>query len=121
HHQSAAEWYDALGPSIGMVFCRHTQLGLLRLLTTSEAMEGRPLTQKQAWREYDRWLESGVLFAEEPPDIEKTFREAASLNQASPKNWADSYLAAFAVSADLRLVTFDRALHNRSAKGILLK
>ena len=104
-----------------MAFCSHTQLGLLRLLTTAEAMEGQPLTQKQAWKEFDRWIASGVVFADEPPGIEASFRLAANRLQASPKDWADSYLIAFSLAAGLQLVTFDQALAQRTADVVLLK
>jgi hypothetical protein len=36
-------------------FCRFTQLGLPRLVTTAAAMDGKPLTLDQAWVVYDRF------------------------------------------------------------------
>jgi predicted nucleic acid-binding protein len=47
-HQSVAfDWWRREPGAIG--FCRFTQIGLLRLLTTSAAMEGKPLSMKLAW------------------------------------------------------------------------
>jgi predicted nucleic acid-binding protein len=39
----------------------------------------------------------------------------------SPKIWADSYLAAFAVAGNLTLVTMDRALAAKVKGAVLLQ
>ena len=39
---------------------------------------------------------------------------------ASPKDWADSYLAAFAHEIGAKLITFDKALAARSKEAIVL-
>jgi predicted nucleic acid-binding protein len=39
---------------------------------------------------------------------------------ASPKAWADAYLAAFAEASCLTLVTFDRALAGKVKGAVLL-
>lgn len=102
-------------------FCRFTQLGLLRLLTTRSVMGQGTLTQSDAWAAYDRWLEAaGVGFAEEPAGLESIFRSLSGTSQASPKEWADSYLAAFAQAGGMRLVTFDRALAAKAKGAVLL-
>lgn len=105
----------------GLLFCRITQLGLLRLLTTQAAMGQGTLTQAQAWDAYGRWLEdAGAAFVEEPSGLESAFRSMSGSQQASPKEWADAYLAAFAEQANLMLVTFDRALTAKSRGALLL-
>ena len=38
---------------------------------------------------------------------------SAAVDKAASKDWGDSYLAAFAVEAGGRLVTFDRVLAGR--------
>jgi toxin-antitoxin system PIN domain toxin len=122
HHFEATRWYGSLAEDVELVFCRHTQIGLLRLLTTAAAMSTDVKTQRQSWRIYDTFLESGdTRFMDEPRAIELRFRDLSKLSSASPKDWADSYLAAFAIEARLRLVTFDKALHQHSAGSILLK
>jgi len=121
HHKVAASWYARLDTDVGMVFCRHTQLGLLRLLTTAEVMLGAPLTQPEAWRQYDRWADAGSVLLDEPPGLERSLRAQTSSKHATPKLWADAYLAAFASLAGVQLVTFDRALHLRTERSILLK
>ncbi len=104
-----------------MFFCRFTQLGLLRLLTAVAVM-GRDevMTQKEAWKAYDRWLQDDrVEFLDEPAGLEAHFRSLTRLPHPAPKDWADSYLAAFAVASRLTLVTFDHAFQTK-AKGLLL-
>ena len=57
HFESAWAWYKRLPPSTVLLFCRITQLGLLRLLTTQSVMGQGTLTQAQAWEAYDRLVE----------------------------------------------------------------
>ena len=59
HHAQALRWFQGLEDA-QLVFCRYTQLGLLRLLTTEAVMGGDTLSQAQAWDEYDAWLHTGV-------------------------------------------------------------
>ena len=71
---------------------------------------------------YDRWIEDErVGFLEEPPGIDRAFRSLTRLKSASPKAWADAYLTAFAGTAQLTLVTFDRAFRGRAKPLILLE
>ena len=121
HHADAAEWLGTLPPDATFVFCRFTQLGLLRLLTAKAVMSDEVLTQSQAWAVYDRWLtDPRVEFVHEPADIEIRFRALTRLKQPATKDWADSYLAAFATVGQLTLVTFDRGLRSKAKSGILL-
>jgi len=79
------------------------------------------LFQNKAWDVYDRWFDdSRVVFLEEPSTLEKMFRAYSRQSRPASKDWADSYLLAFAQSADLRLVTFDRSLKHRAASTLLL-
>jgi toxin-antitoxin system PIN domain toxin len=120
HFHSAWDWYRSLPEGAILLFCRVTQLGLLRLLTTRAAMGLGILTQAEAWQVYDRWLESGgAEFVEETDDLEAHFRSNTNSTQASPKEWADAYLAAFAFTLGSQLVTFDRALAGK-VKGAML-
>jgi toxin-antitoxin system PIN domain toxin len=121
HFSQAWEWYSALQERTALIFCRFTQLGFLRLLTTQSVMGQGTLTQAEAWRAYDRWTgRAGAEFAEEPEGMEPIFRSLANSEQASPKDWADSFLAAFSESAGIRLVTFDRALAGKVEGAVLL-
>jgi uncharacterized protein len=121
HFQAAWDWYTALPDQTTLVFCRITQLAFLRLLTTHSVMGPGTLTQAEAWKAYDRWIEGAeVAFAEEPVGMEPIFRSMTGGGQASPKEWADSYLAAFSAVAGIRLVTFDRALAAKAEGAVLL-
>ncbi|MGB7845626.1 MAG: TA system VapC family ribonuclease toxin [Candidatus Acidiferrum sp.] len=122
HHVIATRWFRTLENDAHLCFCRHTQLGLLRLLTTDAVMgPDHVLSQSQAWSAYDRCLSDGrTLFLDEPTTIERRFRFLSQETRSSPKDWADAYLAAFAEEAGLCLVTFDQALHKKSTDGLLL-
>jgi len=122
HHQRAAGWFGTLDEDARLFFCRFTQLGLLRLLS-SEAVMGADdvMTQHAAWQAYDRWLEDDrVALLIEPTDLETRFRLLTRLRHAAPKDWADSYLAAFAAASDLTLITFDSALKAKAGRSVLL-
>jgi len=121
HFGSAWNWYKALPPRTVLFFCRFTQLGLLRLLTTQIVMGQGTLTQGQAWEAYGHLIQSaGAGFIDEPAGVESIFRSLSSSKRASPKEWADAYLSAFAEAANLTLVTFDRALAGKTPDSILL-
>jgi uncharacterized protein len=123
HHLVAREWFVRLEPEARLFFCRFSQLGLLRLLTT-EAVMGKDevMSQAGAWAAYDRWLgDDRVSFLQEPPEMEAAFRSISRLRRPAPKHWADYYLAAFASVSSLALVTFDRALQVKARQAILLK
>jgi toxin-antitoxin system PIN domain toxin len=123
HHPSARRWFDHLAPRARLFFCRLTQLGLLRLLCSPAVMgSDLPKGQQEARKAYDRWLEDErIEFLEEPAELAPEFRALNRSAQASPKEWADSYLLAFAAAADLRLVTFDPALRQTGANLLLLE
>ena len=121
HHADAVEWFRSLNDADPLVFCRHTQIGLFRLLTTDAVMHGDPLTQRQCWAIYLRWIDSGRAFLHaEPAGIEAAFQLLTSADTPSPKLWADAYIAAFAEKAELTLVTFDRALAEKAKGAVLL-
>jgi toxin-antitoxin system PIN domain toxin len=114
HHLVASDWFDSLDPDVRLCFCRITQLGPLRLLTAEAVMGEEVMRQDQAWAVYDRWLEDDrVSLLEEPAGLERRFRTLTRRKQAAPKTWADAYLAAFAESAQVTLVTFDRGFRGK--------
>ena len=122
HHKSAATWERSLPANAVLGFCRFTQLGLLRLLTNSAAMQDDVLTQAQAWKAFDALLRlSTARMLEEPRGIESIFRTRSNREEVSTKQWADAYLAAFAEAASLTLVTFDKALATQGNGAILLR
>jgi uncharacterized protein len=121
HHATARNWLDSLPDDCGLYFSRFTQIGFLRLLTTSAVMMNKVLSQHDAWRVYDDWMENGrAAYLEEPASIERIFRLLSQSRHSTPKDWADSYISAFARASGLRLVTFDQALHKRTEGSLLL-
>ncbi|HEX5481114.1 MAG TPA: hypothetical protein VFZ08_00645, partial [Terriglobia bacterium] len=81
HFRVAKDWFESLEPEARLFFCRLTQHGLLRLLTT-EAVMGKDevMSQAGAWKSYDRWLEDDrVSLLNEPPAIEQAFRAMSRL------------------------------------------
>jgi toxin-antitoxin system PIN domain toxin len=122
HNPIAVEWYESLKSSTTLVFCRHTQLGLFRLLSTEIVMKQDVLKQTQCWQVYDPWIESGLAFvAQDPPGLESEMRGRSTEGLISPKVWADAYLAAFADAGKLTLVTMDRALAAKVKGAVLLQ
>lgn len=121
HHVVARDWFDGLDPDSRLFFCRLTQLGLLRLLSAQALMGDEVMNQPETWGAYDRWLQDERIdFIEEPAGLESLFRTTTRLRQPAPKDWADSYLAAFAGASQLTLVTFDRALRTKAKPLVLL-
>jgi uncharacterized protein len=122
HHKRATKWFESIGGSGRLFFCRFTQLGFLRLLTLEAVMGYQVMAQADAWKTYDKWLQDDRIgFLEEPPEAEAAFRGFTQSSQAAPKHWADSYLAAFAMTSQLTLVTFDQAFSSKAGAHILLK
>ena len=119
HHKKAKRWFESLDQA-DLLFCRFTQIGLLRLLTTAAVMGRDVLTQREAWQAYDKFLAGGVLLLEEPPTLEDHFRRLTRHTSSSPKEWADAYLTAFATRGGLHLATFDKALATKAKGSILL-
>ena len=122
HHPAAISWFNTLDEQSALIFCRQTQMGLFRLLTTQAILGDETFTLRQCWKLYHEWIDSGS--AElwiEPAGIEDIFARNTVSNESSPKCWNDAYLAAFAETAAITLVTFDKALAGKASGSILLK
>lgn len=121
HNCAATAWFSDLSQQTTLVFCRQTQLGLFRLLTTGSVMGEDALTQRQCWMLYTKWIEGGrAELWGEPIGLEGTFQRGSVTDERSPKRWSDAYLAAFAETAGLTLVTFDQALAGKVKGAVLL-
>jgi uncharacterized protein len=78
-------------------------------------------TQQQCWAIYRKWIAGGrAVMQLEPPAIESAFRARSHSAESAPKMWTDAYLAAFAETAGLTLVTFDKALATKTKGALLL-
>ena len=111
HHRSAKSWWqhEVLPSGDVVAFCRHTQLGLLRLLTNEKVMGDQRRTHLQAWGDYLQLLSQNlVIYREEPEGVGDVLEALCKLGGSSPNFWTDAYLAAFAKAGDLTFVTFDK-------------
>ncbi|MGH9739501.1 MAG: TA system VapC family ribonuclease toxin [Candidatus Acidiferrales bacterium] len=118
HHSIAAAWFEKLA-SVQSVFCRVTQLGFLRLVTNAAVMGAEVKSERYAWDLYDQLRDDNRVsfYSEAEPDrIDAALRTLTASRGVASHQWPDAYLAAFAASADLKLVTFDRGL-GRLADG----
>jgi toxin-antitoxin system PIN domain toxin len=121
HHTATREWYEGLPASDTLLFCRQTQLGLFRILTTVAVMQQEVLTQRACWQVYDRWIATGQLaWADESRELEVRLRALTSATDSSPKAWMDAYLSAFVEAGNLTLVTLDKALAAKAKGAVLL-
>jgi len=108
HHPAAKNWFDALSGEV-CFFCRMTQQGFLRLATNQTVFGVHALTLHQAWQEYDiLQSDARVSYVDEPANLEPHWRKWTQNQSFSPHVWNDAYLAAFAESGNLELVTFDK-------------
>ena len=120
HSEKAKEWFERCGEE-KFLFCRFTQLTVLRLLTTEAVMGKDVRKMKHAWDLWDQvCADDRIAFVSEPEAIETEFRRLSALSSSSPKVWADAYLVAFSTVAGLKLVTFDRALASRAPESCAL-
>ena len=122
HHSSALHWFDEIAAGVAY-FCRFTQLAFLRLLTNPAVMQDCVRTQRQAWSAYDALIrDDRVMFLGEPDTsrLDPVLRKMTSGDRPLTKQWPDAYLVAFSQTAELILVTFDRALGNIAHSNILV-
>jgi toxin-antitoxin system PIN domain toxin len=107
HAQAVRYWHDESGEQLA--FCRVTALVFLRLLSSAAVMDGKPLRPAEAWSTYRDWLgRASIAFVREPAGCDAYLARWAGGDVITPRLWTDAYLAAFARSAGMRLVTFDR-------------
>lgn len=118
-HGLARRWFDS-SDDVRLLFCRLSQLGLLRLLTNSALMGTDVQSQQQAWRAYDRTREHPrVGFQAETEGLDTQFRKLTQSPHPRTKHWSDAYLAALALSSDLHLVTLDRTFPRMPGLDVL--
>ena len=110
HHGTARAWFDSVDVRTAL-WCRVTQQGFLRLASNPSVFGEEALTLQDAWSCYDALSgDERTGFVAEAAGLERLWREHTSSRTHSPKVWTDAYLVAFASSAGLTMVTFDRAI-----------
>ena len=121
HAAVCGDWLNSIA-SGEVVFCRVTQMGLLRLLTNESVMGIDVLSSRDAWRTYRTILaDERMQFAPEPFALEQEWRKMTAQERPAPKIWTDAYLAAFARTGGMQLVTLDRAVLALAREALLLK
>ena len=96
-------------------------MGVLRLLTNESVMGNDVLSSREAWRVYHSILaDERIQFAPEPYAVEGEWRKLTGYDRPAPKIWTDAYLAAFARTAGMRLVTLDRGVLSIAEEALLL-
>ncbi len=122
HHALAKREFEAADSAHPMVFCRVTQQAFLRHVTSPklQAYYGSgEITNEAAWQKWEQLMAlPQIVWMDEPKGLETCWRNYGCLRSASPKVWMDAYLAAFAVSGGLRLVTLDGDFKTYEAHGL---
>ena len=123
HHATATLWWRQLALPAGgrVVFCRLTQLGLLRLLTSRRVMGSSRMNHSQAWAAVGSVAaQEDVGFEDEPEGIEERLATFVVRSASSPGFWSDAYLAAFALAGGHRFATFDHGFHRFEGLDLIL-
>lgn len=124
-HTVAQQALQQAKPGQPAIWCRATQQSFLRLLSTpaiSKFYGADGLSNRDAWVALEA-LQAlpQVEFRDEANGLYAIWRQSAALDSASPKVWMDAYLAAFAITGGLRLVTLDRDFRNFVVQGLDLE
>ena len=123
-HARAQQAIQQATPALPAVWCRSTQQSFLRLATTPtllKAYGAEGMTNRDALVVLDT-LQAlpQVALREESPGVFALWCQLAGADTASPKVWMDAYLAAFAITGGLTLVTLDRDFRNFVPQGLNL-
>lgn len=125
HHVRAQEELSIATPLAPAVFCRATQQHFLRLITTPQILRAyavEAMTNRSAWKTFELLrAHSSIVVHDEPPGTVALWHRLAAGDTASPKDWMDAYLAAFAISGGLSVVTLDRDFKRYEAHGLRLR
>ncbi len=121
HHNAQAVLLRAT-PAAPALFCRATQQGFLRLVSTPAiftAYQSVEITNRDAVTALAAFQAlPQVDLIDEPAGVKALWWRLAGLEEAAPKRWMDAYLAAFAIGSSLRMITLDRDFQQFLAAGL---
>lgn len=118
-HEAAKVFFRGLSQGDTVEICRATEIGFLRLLTRKIADGFEPVSNRAAREALGEWLALPyVKVAPEPAGIEVLWPRLADREVPAPKVWMDAWLAAFAIRARMRLVTFDQGFERYRSDGL---
>lgn len=121
HHAVAHQWWSRQTDG-SCCWCRPVQQTILRLLTNRTILGDATLSPEEAWLVWEKLSrdERVAFLPLEPVDIDAAWQRNIAGRVATPKLWMDAYLAAWAESARLSLVTFDSGFRHFSLESLLL-
>ncbi|MFI0401670.1 MAG: TA system VapC family ribonuclease toxin [Cyanobium sp.] len=106
------------------LWCRATQQSFLRLASTpviTQAYGVPKATNGDAWAAFQAFLAlPQVDVIDEPPELGRFWCQLGAIEQAAPKRWMDAYLAAFAITAGLPLISLDQDFRQFVPAGLTL-
>ncbi|MEB3305707.1 MAG: TA system VapC family ribonuclease toxin [Cyanobacteriota bacterium] len=107
------------------LWCRATQQSFLRLASTpviTQAYGVPKATNGDAWAALQAFLAlPQVDVIDEPPELGRAWCHLGAIEQAAPKRWMDAYLAAFAITASLPLISLDQDFRQFEPEGLTLQ
>lgn len=108
HHARSLEYIENQAAE-ELVFCRTTELAVLRLLSNTAAFGQRALDGHATWNAVRTLIGApGVSHVDEPRGaIDELLRAWSMELEIRGRQWSDAYLAAFATASGCRLVSFD--------------
>ncbi len=109
HHSVAVHRFGEI-PKGEAIVCRIAQTGLLRLLNNPAVMREDVLETSACWKMWQTLLDDERIHfsAAEPPGLDTAFEKMTTGRTFTPRLWTDAYLAAYALTASLTVVTFDK-------------
>jgi hypothetical protein len=85
HSERARSWFEQTGDE-QFLFCRFTQITVLRLLSTNKIIGRDTRSMPQAWKLWDRiWADDRVSFLPSPKTLRRSFASVHSCPADLPK------------------------------------
>ena len=107
-HRTRAERYWRQESAPRVAFCAVTMLGLVRVCSNAPIFDGQRISPVDAWAAFRLWMDlSEVDYLPDPPGCRDALDRLVSSGSVSRHAWTDAYLAAFAITAGTRVVSFD--------------
>jgi len=108
HHRDAIAWFDSTAPE-DVALCRMVRLGALRLLCNAQVMGADVVDPGTAFSALEALeADERIVLVHEPDGLDAVLQPLVERRATSPNLWGDAYLAAFAITAGLKLASFDR-------------
>ena len=117
HHAAAKQYWASV--TVPLAFCRISMQGFLRLVTQAKVMGDAVHTPLEAWSIYTAHLASGrSVLLPEPDGLDAVWQRLSTTPNFHIRDWTDTYLASFAISANCRLVSFDAGFAKYQKPGV---